>query len=182
MTQETTHKILLKVDALKKTFVDSGAPIHVLKGASLSLEQGKNVAITGQSGSGKSTFLNIICGLESFDEGMIEWNGISVKNLSEKKLSKLRGNFFGFIFQSGPPHFRTQCIGECVDRSQAHPGPNPCEQRARPAFTRNSWFERPIKTQCTKALWRRTSTSGHRACADEQSGCYLGRRANRKPR
>lgn len=100
MSQDTTHKILLKVGDLKKTFVDSGAPIHVLKGASLSLEQGKNVAITGQSGSGKSTFLNIICGLESFDEGSIEWNGISIRHLSEKKLSKLRGSFFGFIFQS----------------------------------------------------------------------------------
>jgi len=100
MSQDTTNKILLRVEDLKKTFVDSGAPIHVLKGASLSLEQGKNVAITGQSGSGKSTFLNIICGLESFDEGSIEWNGIPVKHLSEKKLSKLRGSFFGFIFQS----------------------------------------------------------------------------------
>jgi len=100
MSQDTTNKILLRVEDLKKTFVDSGAPIHVLKGASLSLEQGKNVAITGQSGSGKSTFLNIICGLESFDEGSIEWNGISIRHLSEKKLSKLRGSFFGFIFQS----------------------------------------------------------------------------------
>ena len=96
----TQSEILLEVKGLHKTFEDSGAPIPVLKGAELTLKQGKNLAITGQSGSGKSTFLNIICGLESFEEGSIEWNGISVKDLSEKRLSKLRGNFFGFIFQS----------------------------------------------------------------------------------
>ena len=99
-TIETAESTLLKVENLYKTFEDSGAPIHVLKGASLSLKRGENIAITGQSGSGKSTFLNIICSLESFDEGCIEWNGVSIQSLNEKKLSRLRGNFFGFVFQS----------------------------------------------------------------------------------
>jgi lipoprotein-releasing system ATP-binding protein len=91
---------LLLVDNLHKSFGDASSPIEVLKGANLSLRKGKHVSITGQSGSGKSTFLNIICGLESFEEGAITWNGISVKSLHDRDLSKLRGSFFGFIFQS----------------------------------------------------------------------------------
>lgn len=91
---------LLAVDNLRKTFYDSGAPIHVLKGAALRMRPGTNISIAGQSGSGKSTFLNVICGLESFDEGSILWNQTAINELKSRELSRLRGDFFGFIFQS----------------------------------------------------------------------------------
>lgn len=98
--EQPTGQALLKVTNLHKTFQDSSAPIHVLKGTSLQMNSGQNIAITGQSGSGKSTFLNIICSLESFTEGSIQWNGTEIKHLNEKALARLRGEFFGFIFQS----------------------------------------------------------------------------------
>jgi lipoprotein-releasing system ATP-binding protein len=91
---------LLRADQLHKTFADSTAPIEVLRGASLILHKGHNLAITGQSGSGKSTFLNIICGLEGFDAGTVEWSGTSIRELGEGPLSRLRSRFFGFIFQA----------------------------------------------------------------------------------
>lgn len=95
-----SSEYLLQVDDLYKTFYDSGAPIHVLKGASLRMLSNTNISIAGQSGSGKSTFLNVICGLESFDEGTILWNETSIKQYKLHDLAKLRGEFFGFIFQS----------------------------------------------------------------------------------
>ena len=95
-----SSEYLLQVDDLHKTFYDSGAPIQVLKGASLRMLPNTNISIAGQSGSGKSTFLNVICGLESFDEGTILWNRTSIKEYKLHELAKLRGEFFGFIFQS----------------------------------------------------------------------------------
>jgi lipoprotein-releasing system ATP-binding protein len=99
-SSEAQSDSLLAVENLHKTFYDSGAPIHVLKGASLRLLPGNNISIAGQSGSGKSTFLNVICGLESFDEGSIHWNQTAINAFKLRELSKLRGEFFGFIFQS----------------------------------------------------------------------------------
>lgn len=91
---------LLRVRDLRKTFVDSGAPIEVLKGACLELQHGEHIAITGQSGSGKSTFLNLICALETCDSGIVEWDGEPIRNRDHKRLATMRGQFFGFIFQS----------------------------------------------------------------------------------
>lgn len=64
------------------------------------MKQGTNISITGQSGSGKSTFLNVVCGLESFDEGSLLWNQVAINTLKTSQCSKLRGKFFGFVFQS----------------------------------------------------------------------------------
>jgi len=91
---------LLHVKGLKKTFFDSGSAIQVLKGVTLQIESGRHFSITGHSGSGKSTLLNVICGLEGFDDGSIQWNQQAINELSQRDLVKLRGEFFGFIFQS----------------------------------------------------------------------------------
>ena len=99
-SESQTSEYLLQVDNLHKTFYDSGAPIQVLRGASLRMLPNTNISIAGQSGSGKSTFLNVICGLESFDEGKILWNQTAIDQLRLRELSKMRGSFFGFVFQS----------------------------------------------------------------------------------
>jgi lipoprotein-releasing system ATP-binding protein len=91
---------LLAVQDLHKSFVDSGATIHVLRGATFALQEGDNLAITGQSGCGKSTLLNTISGLERFDEGQVLWQGTAINTMPAAQLSRLRGRFFGFIFQA----------------------------------------------------------------------------------
>ena len=91
---------LLEVTNLRKTFHDSGRAIHVLNGVNLTVPNGKNISICGQSGSGKSTFLNLISGLESHEEGSIRWNGLEIMGLNEGRLTRERGRFFGFIFQA----------------------------------------------------------------------------------
>jgi lipoprotein-releasing system ATP-binding protein len=61
--------------------------------------QGSSVAISGQSGSGKSTFLNIIGGLDRFDSGIVEVAGSDISNLGESELSSYRQRRIGFVFQ-----------------------------------------------------------------------------------
>lgn len=58
------------------------------------------IAIMGSSGSGKSTFLNILGMLDEADRGTYHLDGVSIKNLNEKVAAKYRNEFLGFIFQS----------------------------------------------------------------------------------
>ncbi len=91
---------MLQVKDLRKTFPDASQPIEILKGTELTVEAGQNISITGQSGSGKSTFLNVISGLETFDSGEVIWGDKSLKSLNEKGISELRADYLGFIFQA----------------------------------------------------------------------------------
>lgn len=74
--------------------------LHVLKGIDFSVSEGEMVAIMGSSGSGKSTFLNILGMLDEADEGAYMLDGKPIKNLNEKVAAKYRNQFLGFIFQS----------------------------------------------------------------------------------
>lgn len=75
--------------------------LHVLKGINLEIEEGEMVAIMGSSGSGKSTFLNILGILDYADEGEYLLDGVKIeKDLSEAKAADYRNKFLGFVFQS----------------------------------------------------------------------------------
>ena len=63
------------------------------------MELKETVAITGCSGSGKSTFLNLISGLEKPSSGIVYWNGIKVLSNKSKHFTKLRGKTLGFVSQ-----------------------------------------------------------------------------------
>ena len=89
-------KKILKLRDVHKTFY-SPAPIHVLNGVSLEIEEGETIAIMGKSGGGKSTLLNIIGTLENATQGFIELCGKIVEPAST---SILRNQHIGFIFQS----------------------------------------------------------------------------------
>jgi len=73
--------------------------VHVLKDVDLSIEKGDFVAIIGQSGSGKSTMMNIIGCLDVPTSGSYQINGQEVSNLNKDQLAELRCKTFGFIFQ-----------------------------------------------------------------------------------
>ena len=90
---------MIKLENINKTY-HNGAPLHVLKGINLEINEGEMVSIMGASGSGKSTLLNILGILDTYDTGEYSLNSTLIRNLSETKAAELRNKMIGFIFQS----------------------------------------------------------------------------------
>jgi lipoprotein-releasing system ATP-binding protein len=97
----------LVVENVVKQFPTRGEPLVVLKGVSLNLASGRNVAIMGPSGSGKSTLLNILGTLEPATSGRVLLNDQDPAALSEPELAKFRNRAIGFVFQDH--HLLPEC-------------------------------------------------------------------------
>ncbi|MCU9811831.1 ABC transporter ATP-binding protein [Paraclostridium sp. AKS81] len=91
---------ILEITNLNKIYGKGDNKLQALKDINLSIEKGKFTAIIGPSGSGKSTLLNCIAGLDTVSSGKVMLKGKDISTLNENKLSKLRSEEFGFIFQS----------------------------------------------------------------------------------
>lgn len=89
----------LEVKDIKKSYGKDGSYVQVLKGITTGLEKGKMCVIQGTSGSGKSTFLNCIGGLDTLDSGSIKVDGKEIAGLKPVALSDYRRDYLGFIFQ-----------------------------------------------------------------------------------
>ncbi len=94
-----TNDPLLSVEYLSKSFPSGHTTVEILRTINLTLFPGSVTSIQGASGCGKTTFLNLISGLETIDTGEVRWEGRSIKLLSDAELHKLRAQFIGFIFQ-----------------------------------------------------------------------------------
>ena len=73
--------------------------VRALDGVSLDIEKGEFVAVVGQSGSGKSTMMNVLGCLDIPTRGDYFLDGVDVRELSDKELSRIRNKQIGFIFQ-----------------------------------------------------------------------------------
>lgn len=89
----------LEVKDIKKSYGEEGSFVQVLKGITTGVEKGRMCVIQGTSGSGKSTFLNCIGGLDTLDSGSIRVDGQEIAGLTQEKLSDYRRENLGFIFQ-----------------------------------------------------------------------------------
>lgn len=89
----------LQVKDLKKSYGEGGSYIQVLKGITTEVKQGQMCVIQGTSGSGKSTFLNCIGGLDVMDSGSIKVDGKEIAGLDMDALADYRRDNLGFIFQ-----------------------------------------------------------------------------------
>jgi len=90
---------IIEINNLEKAYRVGGNEVPVLKGLSLSAEPGEFMAITGPSGNGKSTLLNMITGIDRPTAGQVVVNGSPVHEMSENQLAKWRGENLGIIFQ-----------------------------------------------------------------------------------
>jgi len=89
----------LQVENITKQFPTRTEPIEVLRGVSLALDQGQNLAILGPSGSGKSTLLSIVGTLETPTSGRVLLDGVDAATLDERQLAAFRSRRIGFVFQ-----------------------------------------------------------------------------------
>lgn len=90
---------MIKVKNIIKSYGNGESRFQVLQSISLEIKEGDFAVILGASGSGKSTFLNIISGLERPDSGKVFYGGIDITALSDDKLTTFRKENIGFIFQ-----------------------------------------------------------------------------------
>jgi putative ABC transport system ATP-binding protein len=84
----------------KKYFIDTPNELLVLDNINLKIEDGEFVALVGASGSGKSTFMNIVGALDRPTAGEYAIDGVPVHSMTQNELSDIRGKKIGFIFQS----------------------------------------------------------------------------------
>ena len=91
--------MLLELKDITKSFSGVDGDVEVLRGVSLGLDAGETLALTGESGSGKSTILHISAGLEVPDGGSLHLEGVEINELSEAERANLRRSEVGIVFQ-----------------------------------------------------------------------------------
>lgn len=92
--------LVIKVDNLQKIYKMGDIEVKALRGVSLNIAEGEFIAIMGSSGSGKSTFMNIIGCLDKPTAGEYFLEGIDIKEKTENDLSYIRNQKIGFVFQA----------------------------------------------------------------------------------
>lgn len=92
--------IKLKLSHINKNYYVGNQTVHAVKDVSLKFRKNEFVAILGPSGCGKTTLLNVIGGLDQYDEGDLIINGMSTKNFSSSDWDAYRNRSIGFVFQN----------------------------------------------------------------------------------
>jgi lipoprotein-releasing system ATP-binding protein len=90
---------LVRIEALTKQYQTGDGPLSVLNKLDFELQRGERVAIVGQSGVGKSTFLHILGTLDHPTSGRVMFRGADVFAENNSGLARLRNEFLGFVFQ-----------------------------------------------------------------------------------
>ncbi len=90
---------LIRLKAISKKFSNSGVPIEILRSLDLDIRAGETLAILGESGIGKSTFLHVLGTLEPADQGEIIYRGADISRFDNGRLAAFRNKTLGFVFQ-----------------------------------------------------------------------------------
>ena len=90
---------MIEIKNITKYYGKGESRFKALDAVSMNIRDGEFLVILGASGSGKSTFLNVISGLETLDNGEVIYNEQHLEKMSEKELTKFRRDNVAFIFQ-----------------------------------------------------------------------------------
>jgi putative ABC transport system ATP-binding protein len=91
---------IIEIDSIYKTYQDEGVETEVLKGISMTVEEGDYISIVGPSGAGKSTLMTILGCLAQPTSGTYLLDGVEVEQLNDQQLSRVRNEKIGFVFQA----------------------------------------------------------------------------------
>lgn len=93
------NKTILECRSLSKSFNEGQYSVDVLDGVNFKVEAGQKIAIVGASGSGKSTFLNMLGGLDTPSSGEVIIQGQKFSSLSDRARGEIRNKYLGFVYQ-----------------------------------------------------------------------------------
>ena len=134
---------LVEVHDLRKNYQLGETEVHALRGVSVRINQGDFVAIMGASGSGKSTFMNILGCLDKPTSGRYLLEGTDVAVLSKKELARIRNQKIGFVFQGFNLLGRTTALENTeLPMLYSKTGKHDRERRAREALAQVGLAER----------------------------------------
>lgn len=91
--------VVMSVRDIKRTFVEGGQPLHILRGGGFDLHRGEIIALVGASGSGKSTLLQCVGLLDRPSGGSIMIGGAPVQKMDEDMRTQIRRKKIGFVYQ-----------------------------------------------------------------------------------
>jgi putative ABC transport system ATP-binding protein len=93
------RRVVLRAISLTKDLPLGRVIVHAVRGIDLEIYENEMIGIVGPSGSGKSTLLGLIGGLDTPTTGRIEIDGVDITNMSEGRLTEVRNEKIGFVFQ-----------------------------------------------------------------------------------
>jgi putative ABC transport system ATP-binding protein len=97
---DTTSRPIVSTTELRRVYGEGETAVHALRGITTGFPGGQFAAIMGPSGSGKSTLMHLLAGLDRPTAGSVVVDGEELANLDDKKLTRLRRDRLGFVFQA----------------------------------------------------------------------------------